>query len=187
MTYLTLLAPPLVEPVSLAEVKAHLRIDHKDEDGPISSYIRAATISMERWLRRALVRQDWRLTLDTWPIGSLRFPKPPLIAVNAVTLSRLDGSEDILDPQFYRVESRAEPGFLIPVGRTSLPEPGQRPGGIGISFTAGYGSDGSAVPEPIRQALLMMVGSYYENRSQTENPVSGAIRSLLSPYRVVRL
>ncbi len=187
MTYLTLLAPPLVEPVSLAEVKAHLRIDHLDEDNLISGYMRAATVTMERWLRRALISQDWHLVLDEWPAGPLRLPKPPLITVNAVTLTQLDGTEDNLDPQIYRVESRAEPGFLIPAGRSSLPRPGQRSGGIGISFTAGYGTDGTFVPEPIRQALMMMVGTYYENRSQSENPVSGAIRGLLSPYRMVQL
>ena len=62
-----LIAPPMVEPVSLAEAKAWLRVDVNDEDAAILSLISAARALVESATRRALVTQSWRLALDAWP------------------------------------------------------------------------------------------------------------------------
>ncbi len=64
---LILTAGPSVEPVSLAEAKAHCRVDGTAEDTLIASLIVAARMHVERALDAALIAQGWSLYLDGWP------------------------------------------------------------------------------------------------------------------------
>ena len=64
---LILTAGPSVEPISLAEAKAHCRVDADAEDTLIASLILAARLHIERCLDLALISQSWSLYLDRWP------------------------------------------------------------------------------------------------------------------------
>ena len=64
---LVLTAAPAVEPVSLAEAKAHLRVDSDHEDALIAQLIVAARIFVERTLGLALIAQSWSYFLDALP------------------------------------------------------------------------------------------------------------------------
>ena len=55
---------PALEPVTLAEAKAHMRLGHDSEDALIAGLIRAARDEVERTTGTALIDQDWRLALD---------------------------------------------------------------------------------------------------------------------------
>src|SRR4051812_18712350 len=61
---LTLVTGPAADPVVLAEVKSQANIDGTDWDPLLASYVTAATKSAEEYLRRALITQTWKLTLD---------------------------------------------------------------------------------------------------------------------------
>ena len=67
----TLVEPPLAAPVSLADVKSHLRFDRADEDDYLAALVLAATTHVERRCDIALMTQTWRLFLDDWPCGSI--------------------------------------------------------------------------------------------------------------------
>lgn len=187
MTALIRLTSPVAEPLSLAEIKAHLRIETDAEDGLLASYLIAAREAVERYLRRALIAQGWQLGLDCWPEGPVRFPRPPLIAVEAVRVVDAQGTASLVDPAKYHVENRAEPGFLLPADGTGLPRPGRRHGGIEIDFTAGFGESWNDVPAPIRQALMMMIGELYEHRGRAQPAIAGEVRCLLEPFRMISL
>jgi uncharacterized phiE125 gp8 family phage protein len=62
-----LLTAPAAEPLSLAEAKAFLRVEHDDDDGVIAALIAGARLYVEGQTRRALLTQTWRLVLDAWP------------------------------------------------------------------------------------------------------------------------
>ena len=62
-----LLTPPTSEPVSLVEVKNHLRVDINDDDALISALIASARQQAEQICRRALINQQWLVTLDQFP------------------------------------------------------------------------------------------------------------------------
>lgn len=62
-----LVSAPAFEPVSLAEAKAHLRVDFNDDDVMISSFIIAARQKFENDTRQSLVTQSWKLVLDQFP------------------------------------------------------------------------------------------------------------------------
>ncbi len=62
-----LITAPALEPVSLADAKAHLRLDSDDDDQLITAAIVAARVHVEALTRRLLIEQGWRVYLDQWP------------------------------------------------------------------------------------------------------------------------
>ena len=53
----TLIAGPLVEPVSIGEVRSWLRVDNAEDDVQIATLIAAARLAIERATRLALISQ----------------------------------------------------------------------------------------------------------------------------------
>ena len=66
---LILTAGPLVEPVTLATARAHLRLDTSDEDDLVIALIAAARLLLEAQTARAFITQSWRWVIDAWPGG----------------------------------------------------------------------------------------------------------------------
>lgn len=189
---LILVTPPALEPVTLAEAKAHLRVDAADEDVLIQSLILTSRLQIEAALALALISQSWTLTLDCWPQrGLLEMPIGPLQSVSEIRMIAADGTPSIVDPAGYDVDHAGTPPRIARLAATSL-VPGRRLGGIAIDFSAGYGSAASDVPEPIRHALLMLVAHWFENREPPRPRmlppgIPDAVSDLLLPYRGVRL
>src|SRR5690606_9438636 len=79
--------PPAIQPVTLAEAKLHLRVDHDDEDALISNLIQAATGHLDGWtgiLGHCLVEQVWRQDHDRFA-RELVIPLGPVLSVQTVT------------------------------------------------------------------------------------------------------
>jgi len=196
---LTLTAAPAVEPVSLSEAKAFLRVAHADEDQLISDLIRASREQVEAWSGLALITQSWRETLDAWPARrvsacgqAVRLARRPLISVEALRIYDRGGAAQLIDPADYRVEP-GEPGRLIAVTPFTLPPPERLAGGIEIDFTAGFGPAASDVPAPLREAVLQLTAARYggveraESARRGEDGLPDTVAALLSPYRRLSL
>ena len=61
-----------------------------------------------------------------------------------------------------------------------------------IDFIAGYGSAGADVPQPLRQAIRLLVTHWFENRSAVvlgddANATPLGYRELVAPYRRLAL
>ncbi|MFN7104725.1 MAG: head-tail connector protein, partial [Pseudorhizobium sp.] len=84
MTY-SQTTPPTAEPLTLVEVKAHLRLDGGEEDALLLSLITTAREHLERETGLVLAARDFRLCLDDWPEeGILTIARGPVQAVTAV-------------------------------------------------------------------------------------------------------
>jgi hypothetical protein len=93
-----LLNGPALEPVSLAEAKAFLRVEHDDDDEVIAALIAGARIHVETQTRRALITQSWRLTRDAWPqTGRIAVRPGPLQSLEAARVHDGDGGPIELD------------------------------------------------------------------------------------------
>lgn len=157
---------PEGEPVELVEAKAHLRVDTAEDDTLIGYLITAAREHVEDHCRRALLTQTWDLFLDDWPAADgLMLPWPRLQSVESVTYYDADGGAGVVfDAENYLIDTAREPGRLWLVKGASWPSVDLRPvNGVQIRFVAGYG-DADDVPRSIKQAILLLVGSLYENR-----------------------
>ncbi len=184
---------PLVEPVSLAEAKAHLRVDSADEDTLIASLITSARVHIETTLGQALNTQNWSLFLDNWPVsGTVQLPRAPVISVDSVKTYDANDIATVFAPENYFADTVSEPPRLLLRGAASWPRPGRAGNGIEIAFTAGYGPARNDVPEPFRQAILQLVAHWFENRELVAmggQPamIPATVMSLLTPYRRIAL
>lgn len=186
---LVLVTPPAQEPVPLAEAKAHLRVDTADDDALIQALIVAAREHVEHIIRRALVTQTWDLILDAFPADEIMLPRPPLQSVSSITYRLQDGTVVTLDPANYVVDTKSEPGrVVLAPGRSWPSDPLYAAGAVTVRYVAGYG-DPAAVPVAIKQAILLLVGHWYENREavavgHTVIQLPMTVDALLWPYRV---
>jgi uncharacterized phiE125 gp8 family phage protein len=191
MNKLALITAPAAEPVSVSEAKTHLRVDISADDTLIGNYITAARQYVEEHLRRALVTQTWELVLDYWPgRGKMRFPFPPLQSVTSVTYYDEDGNAAVYASSNYIVDTVAEPGAIVLKTSKTWPTVTlQEVNGIRVRYVAGYGA-AAAVPQPIKSAILLLVGTLYENREDVQNAqgisvttLPFGVQELLMPYR----
>ena len=188
---LVLVTGPASEPVSVEEAKAHLRVDGSDDDAYIGTLITTARSHVETITRRALITQTWKLVLDDWPDDVLELYLPPLVSVSSLTYKDADGDTQTFASSNYVVDADSVPGRLCLADDASWPSDDLYPmGAVQIQYVAGYG-DADEVPQPIKSAILLLVGHYYENREAAlvaqganvqELPIG--IEALLSSYRV---
>ena len=178
--FLSLKTGPAIEPVSLAEAKAHLRIDSADEDGLINSLITAARLMVEARTARALITQTWLFHLDK-PAGFYELPLKPSKAITEISTFDENGTQAVLTGEDYTAEKRGE------VMRVKLHRAAYR---AEVGFVAGYGDMGADVPASLVQAILQLTAYWFENRGNSSlmgSAMPKTISALLAPYRNVKL
>ena len=186
-----LLSGPSLEPLSLQDARAFLKVETSDDDDVIAALIAGARIHVEAQTRRALVTQSWRLIRDVWPAdGRVPILPVPLRSVTAARVYRLDGSMQSIDAGTYIAETAAAPAVLW--FKAPPPAPGRVVAGIEIDITAGYGDTAADVPADLRQAIRLLVAHWYENRGmiaagQTVGLLPASVNAMLAPYRVLSL
>lgn len=189
---------PAVEPVTLAEARAHLRVTHTGEDALIGSLITAAREHVESVTGLRLIDQDWELALPGFPqprahpprarAEAIELPGWPLQSVDAVTYRDAAGVLQTLAPEAYRVDDFRRPARLTPIGQWPETE-SDNPLAVRVTYALGFGADGDTVPAAIRAAILLLVGDLFENRQgQQEAALVGntTVDALLWPHRLVR-
>jgi uncharacterized phiE125 gp8 family phage protein len=173
-------------PVTLAEVKAWLRVDSSfnDDDGLITGLIYACTDRAEDYLGRALVSQQYRFNLDYFPSLGTRhapaqtsfwgmanwwtdsqaiyLPRAPLISLDSISYVGMDGVSHTMDESTYTVDADSEPARILPVYNAYWPTALMVPNAITITFTAGYET---CIPEVLKVAIKLMCTALYENPS----------------------
>ena len=192
---------PSVEPVTLAEAKAHLRVVQTLDNALLTALIVAARSWCEEYTRRQFITATWLLTLDRFPRGMadyvggetsgvygqdedsrvIRLPRPNLLSVASVTYVSYDGSTVTLASNTYRVDTNSAPGRLSPAFGSYWPPTRLVTGAVTITYTGGYGAAASAVPEPIKDAMKVYIQRLYDPMNA---PDIEAIKALLSPYRI---
>lgn len=187
-----LLTGPAVEPVTLAEAKLFLRVEHDDDDDLIAALIAGSRIHVEAQTRRALITQTWRLTRDVWPASGRFFVLPvPLVGLVAARVYGADNTAHAIDIGLFTVDKAAAPAMLAFAPGT-LPAAGRAAAGIEVDVTTGYGAAGENVPEPLRHAIRLLVAHWYENRgiavvAHNVAVLPATVAALIAPYQVLSL
>jgi uncharacterized phiE125 gp8 family phage protein len=184
-----LLAGPAKEPVSLVQAKAFLRVDDTAEDAFITTLIAAARLHVEGVTGRALLAQSWRVVLDAWPSdGQVKLPVAPFMALTEITAYDEEGEGHTVPlAQFLSEPDR----LVLPHVVAGMPGLRERQG-IEVDYVAGYGADAEDVPADIVQALLLLIGYWFEHRDAVITAGSGMLvpsgfDRMVAGYKRVRL
>ena len=162
---LTLITPPAVEPVTLAEARAQCRVDGTDEDALLTMAIAAARSRAEHETGRRLITQTWRQTLDEFPLEEIRLEVPPVASISQLQYVDAAGTLQTLTGSAYVLDAAVGPaGWLYPADGTSWPVTDDVLNAVRIDIVAGYGADGSFVPGDIRAWMLLTIGYLYAQR-----------------------
>jgi len=153
--------------VSLADAKAHLRVDFADDDAFISGLVMAAEAMLDGpngMVGKAIATQRWTLT-KAMMVGRTRLPIPvvPFRSVVSLKYYDIDNVQQTADLADFVVFGNEDFGYIEPI--VSWPLMYDRPNAIELIFEAGFG-DVADVPKNLVHAAKMMIGHWYEDREQ---------------------
>lgn len=178
---------PQAEPVSVAQVQAHLRLA-AGEESLLASLIAAARMTVEQQSGMRLMTQVWHVLLDDWPEGAYTLPVAPVQEVTAV---QLPGDKlRQLSPSDYRLTADALSPRIRFIGN-HLPRPGLPECGIRIVLKAGFGDTPQAVPEDLSLAVLKLAAYWFDlddfSQQQSRAVMPPHIAALVNARRLPRL
>ena len=188
---LVLKTAPTSTVISLSEAKAFLRIDsdYDDDNTYITSLINVATQVVEEFTRRRLMTQTYNIFYDEFP-PYIDLQVGDVASVTHIKYYDADNTLQTLAADQYDVDTKVRPGRIYESENGDFPNTYERPNAVEVEFIVG--GTASDVPEPIKMAMFLIIGRYYENR---QDVVTGTIASelplmvdhLLTPYRLLEL
>lgn len=188
---LTLVTPPLVEPVAIGDVREALRIGDTDEVPLLERYIVGARQQVENDTQLKLVTQTWDVAIDAWPCGDvpLCLPIAPIQSVTSITAYDEDGVSSVWSTDGYGVDVASMPPRIYLKSGQSWPSDSRRHVAGVIRVVAGYGGTGASVPMALRQAIEYLVAHRFENREPVvvgtnALPLPIGYADLIEPYWV---
>ena len=158
---------PAVEPVTLAEAKAHCKVDISDDDAYISSLITMSRQYVEGVLDISLISQTLEARYDTFPLWEIVLPRPPM-ATGTVTVIYRDeaGSNQTITSAAgaFQTDTYVTPGRIYPLYNGVWPATRGDENSVTVRWTAGYGASGANCPAVARGAVLLLVAHWFEMR-----------------------
>ena len=184
---LKILTQPATEPVTLAEAKAHCRVDTSADDAYLSSLIRSAREWCEAYCDETFVHTQYRMTLDSFPV-EIELPRPPMATVGtatavAVTYKMENQTTATLATTEYRVDRDSRPGVLRTNYNGSWPSHLLDYNAVTVTWWGGRDADASTLPQRFKSAILWLVGMWYERRmaadAMTLSEIPFGVKALL--------
>ena len=182
------IAAPASNPVSVAELKTHARIDHADEDTMLAGLLDGAVAHLDGYtgiLGRCIVEQTWRQDFQGW-YGDMLLPFPD---VSSVTVRYRDevGAEVDVEPSAYELTNRIGGPRLELRHDYARPTLQDATSPVSVELVAGF----AEVPWSIKVAIMMLAAHWYDHREavaeHSAKPVPLGFDSLIAPYRHVRM
>lgn len=167
------LTPPEQEPITVAQVRDHSRLDVLPiEDAYLDSLISIARDVAENQTWLSIASKVYLTALDEFPMDAIELNPHPVTEVVSVVYDDLDGNPQTLDPSAYQLDLIGIPARIIPLGE--WPDIAHRANAVRVTYRAGYTP--ATLPPQLRQALVVLIDHFYEHRGQV---VTGSMVSEL--------
>ena len=207
---LTLTVPPTQEPITVQQLKSHLRIPTQNtaEDATVLPlYITAARMAFESWCGIGIGQQTYTLYLDEWRkyhyyyqywntndytyyspqfvrdwhIKPLLLPVSPLQTVNWIKYYDVNSVLTTLDSSNYSVDATRSPGRILLLSFPSVAT--SIIPRIQINFTVGF----SSCPVDLAHGILLLAADYFRQREASSEfsykEVPFGMRHLVNRYK----
>lgn len=165
------LVPPASEPVTLAEAKLFLRVEHDAEDASIARAITAARAACEQYIGQLLLPQQWEYGVALQNGVRVALPVGPATAIDAITIDAVAVAENR-----YRL---SVDGYMIYFDDSLT-------GVVEVTYYASLVDAAEAVPAMLKQGILHHVAAIFTGREGGQALPMASLASY-QPYKRVRL
>jgi uncharacterized phiE125 gp8 family phage protein len=190
-TGLTVATPPAAMPVLVEAARRNSRYDTTDEDTRFTELIAAATDYVQKQTDTALITQTLAWKMDKFPSCSkwLYLPVWPVQSVSSITYKDQDNATQTISSGSIVLRSQANGrGRIALADWAAWPACRDTPDCVTIQFVAGFGSTTANVPDAFKQAILLLVSHWFENREAVlvgvgSKEVEFSVQSLIETLR----
>lgn len=178
-------AEPASEPITVTELKTHLKIDWADEDDYLSALIQAAREMCEAYTNVSFFTQTYTVDLDDFPNHPINLYKGPIQSITSVTYYDVDNAEQTLSTANYWADLKKLPGRIEFDDEPDTFD--DRFNAVTITMVCGFATV-AEIPEVIKQAIKLQAAYMYENREDANKKIGGGMlwvsEKLLNAYKV---
>ncbi len=166
---LTLSTAPAELPLSIDDLKLHLRLTDTTNDAEVMGYLRAVVSRLDGAggiLNRPLITQTWIWKFGSFPSWAIRLPLPPAQSVTSIVYIDEDGDEQTLSASKYKflnANTVANPGLITPAYGEVWPTTRHEGEAVTVTWVCGYGLR-EAVPEMTRHLIKILVADAFRQR-----------------------
>lgn len=167
-----------------ATVRQFLRLEHTEEDTLLEALRSTAVSYVEEYTNTKLGSVSATAYLDSW--RSQEIPVGPVTAVSGVTYKPAGySSGDLSAFTNFHVDTDTTPARIRFVDPPNLQEYAFNR--VRIAMTVGYAADD--IPAPMLQAVRLLIGHLYENRTAEvvgnySSPLILGVHALCNPFRI---
>lgn len=184
MTPPIVVTPAASEPVTLTEVKTHLREDLSDanNDALLNLCIAAAREHFEGQTGRRLITQTLKTYFCGWPCDAFLFDVGPIQSISWIKYYDTNDAVATYASTEYDLDGLSNPPIIRQKYLRTWPSTTLRPTNpVEIQFVAGYGA-AVDVPPRIKMAILQLVATLYRHPETVTVGNSAAIASLIPQH-----
>lgn len=175
MTSRILTTPAITEPITLTEAKAHCQVDSDflDDDTYLTRLITVARQHVEHHTRKLMAQANVEMYFNDLPL-EVEFPWYPVESLVSISYKDVNGDMQSIGTtgngnvilNKYRL-----PGKLVLLNnpKTYYSVNSYSVENVTITFKAGYGSAAWPLPEPLKQAMLVVIRDLYDNRESRDS------------------
>lgn len=180
--------PDAAQVVNLEQAKAHLRITEDDSDDQIEAEVEAAISWAEDFTARPIRRAQYLLSMECFQLIDRRWSiriQGYVKTVDSIKYRDSTGTLQTVATSVYQALIGQHSTVIREAPNQSWPELQEYIDALQVTFTAGWIA--TDVPLPVKQAILLKLGSLHFRRGPGDEPDDGidaAAEALLKPWKL---
>lgn len=151
-------SPPILQPVTLAEVKTFLGVYDNNYDANLLMLIDAMTEQAQQYIKSSILPQSWKMIFQVDKLRSdkLRLFYSPITSITHIDVLDSDGNATALDSSDYDILGKNILHLKNGLAVNSVT--------MEVFYQASIATVAEAVPKSIKLAILASIASIFNNK-----------------------